>query len=113
MREMVRSIILTVRPMPFAVATGLGNTSFDALAEYLALKLRKHCQQARHRPPGWGGEIQRFVEGDKPLVEVLKLLQGRRSEIHAPNPSSSRRHDVSATKRYNAFQVSCNVKITV
>jgi len=36
-----------------------------------------------------------------------------RSEIHAPNPSSRRRHDASTTKRYNAFQVSCNAKITV
>ena len=27
--------------------------------------------------------------------------------------SSRRRHDASATKRYNAFQVSCNAKITV
>ena len=39
--------------------------------------------------------------------------EGTRSEIHAPNPSSRRRHDASATKRYNAFQVSCNAKITV
>ena len=57
------------------MATGLRNAGFDPLAENLPLKLRKDRQEASHHPPGRRGEIQSFVERDKPHAQCVQLVQ--------------------------------------
>jgi hypothetical protein len=59
----------------FALAPSLRNAGFDPLAQNLPLKLRKDRQEASHRPSSRRGEIQRFMERDKPHAQGMQLVQ--------------------------------------
>jgi hypothetical protein len=73
--------------MGFAVATGLRNAGFDPLAQNLPLKLRKDGQETGHGPPGRRGEIQGFVERDKPHAQCVQLVQRIHQIDDGPSPS--------------------------
>jgi hypothetical protein len=72
--------------MGFAAASGLRNAGCDPFAQNLALKLRKDRQETGHRPPGRCGEIQRFVERDKPDAQCMQLVQRIHQIDDGPSP---------------------------
>jgi hypothetical protein len=71
--------------MPCATPARLGNARFDALAENVALKLRKDREQPSHRAPKGRGQIQRLMQRDEADPHRLQLMQ-RAHEIRDGAP---------------------------
>jgi len=61
--------------MPRPALPGLRNAGLDPLAENLALKLSEDRQHPGQRESRGRGEIQRFLQRDKPYAQGLSFVQ--------------------------------------
>ena len=71
----------------FAVLSGMGETSPNALAQDLALELGEHGQQCGHGTAGRRGQIQRLGQRDEADAEMLQFLQGGQQIGDRSSPS--------------------------